>query len=566
MIKLKSATRFLLILLLTAAVAACAESSWQNEPAVAAARKACQSDSGVEYECIERQAVDALNPEICRLAGIGVDDMCLQAVYEAADDPSICDQIYLQGVVPNCRAYYARSTPPVEAPETASPTHTPIPAALPSPSLTPTAPPTPTPLPTPLYTVDLSGYDPAIFPAIEIAHNPLLIAGADETVELLFHTVNVLCMKFPISCTPQSTLHYTYGEAGAYQSIPLAYEIVLEMEALIARLPATDEAGESLRYYVEFNVPEAGYTQRYPAAGNLKIFTAANLIPVDLPAENPVAPGETVYTFFWGFRPDQVRQAIYAGYPHRVGPPAMDVADDGRLALLDPVNERILIFNTRLGNSTSYSLPFDYNAGFNADLGFDPQGRLMVCDYQGQEYQATLGPDPVCYLLSPDGSLEAETAVYVLSPWNITPDRKIADYGDGRLVAPFNEQGQPNPREVQIDKETWDLPYIYVEKPYPVRSADLEAGLAFEVRSTSLGGPIGFQRTPQGYILVFGLGDHIRGVWIDPAGVVLKDVSLPYGQYTEINFNGQTAVGADGSLYALSSTERGIEIHFVEAP
>jgi hypothetical protein len=86
-------------------------SAWRNDPTVLAARDACKSGSGVDYNCIEGQAVTALNPEICRLAGIGIDDMCLQAVYEAADDPSICDRIYLRGVVPNCRAYYAPPSP-----------------------------------------------------------------------------------------------------------------------------------------------------------------------------------------------------------------------------------------------------------------------------------------------------------------------------------------------------------------------------------------------------------------------------------------------------------------------
>lgn len=563
---IKLPTLYLLFLLTTAALAACAKAGWQEDPAVAAAREVCQSDSGVDYACVEHQAVEALSPEICRLAGIGVDDMCLQMVYEAAHDPTICDRIYLQGVVPNCRAYYARFTPPIEPSETPQATQTSIPTATPSPSLTPTSPPTPTPSLTPLYTVDLSSYDSATFPPIDIAHNPLLVARADETVELLFHTVNNLCSMVPVSCILHSVLNYTYGEAVDFQTVPLSYEIVGEMEALVARLPVTNDTGESLRYYAEFSVPEAGYTQRYPVAGTINLFASPELISVDLPAENPVAPGEKVYNFYWGYGPDKVRQAEYPGYPRRVGPPALDVAVDGRLALIDPVNKRILIFDTNLGTYDSYPLPFDYETGFDADLGFDPQGRLMVCDYQGQENPATIGPDRFCYLLSPEGNLVAETPIYVTSPWKITRDRKISDYGDGRLVAPFDEQGQPNPREVQLDKETWVLPYIYVEQQYPVRSADINANLAFEVRSISLGGPIGFERTPQGYVMVFNQGDHIRAVWLDPAGAVLKDVSLPYGQYTEINFNGQTAVGADGSLYALSSTERGIEIHYVKAP
>lgn len=132
-------TLFLLLLLIAFVLAACTDdSTWRNDPAVVAARDACQSQSGVDYDCIERQAVTALNPEICQLAGIGIDDMCLQAVYEAAGDPSICNRIYLRGVVPNCRTYYARHTPAstltTEAPEaptltlTLSPTITPAPA------------------------------------------------------------------------------------------------------------------------------------------------------------------------------------------------------------------------------------------------------------------------------------------------------------------------------------------------------------------------------------------------------------------------------------------------------
>ena len=60
------------------------------------------------YACIEQQAMAALNPDVCRLLGIAVDDACLQAVYQAADDPAICDRPYLPGAVPACKAYYER--------------------------------------------------------------------------------------------------------------------------------------------------------------------------------------------------------------------------------------------------------------------------------------------------------------------------------------------------------------------------------------------------------------------------------------------------------------------------
>ena len=55
---------------------------------------------------VERAAVRG---KIVLMAG----DMCLQAVYEAAADPAICERLYLEGVRPACRAYYgALSTPP----------------------------------------------------------------------------------------------------------------------------------------------------------------------------------------------------------------------------------------------------------------------------------------------------------------------------------------------------------------------------------------------------------------------------------------------------------------------
>lgn len=142
--------RALLTMLWLAAgvLAACRDgSAWRSDPAITAAREACQSHYGVDYDCIERQAVAALDPNICRLAGIYIDDMCLQMVYEAADDPAICDRVYLQGVVSNCRAYYARYTsapaPPAAISLTSTHTQPPSPTFTPPPTSTPTSQPTP---------------------------------------------------------------------------------------------------------------------------------------------------------------------------------------------------------------------------------------------------------------------------------------------------------------------------------------------------------------------------------------------------------------------------------------
>ncbi len=100
---------YTLIVLLLLLLAACSLESWERDPQVQTAEKACKGlDEGERYACIERHAVESLNPDVCRLAGIWIDDMCLQAVYETADDPAICERLYLEGVRPTCRAYYSR--------------------------------------------------------------------------------------------------------------------------------------------------------------------------------------------------------------------------------------------------------------------------------------------------------------------------------------------------------------------------------------------------------------------------------------------------------------------------
>lgn len=568
-------TFFLLPLLVAIVLSACRDdAAWRKDPVVLAAREACKSQSGVDYGCIERQAITALNPEICRLAGKSIDDMCLQMVYEAADDPSICDRIYLQGVVPNCRAYYEQRIPAltvtIETLEIPAQTQTPAPTLTPLPSATPTSQPTPTPSPTPLFVLDLTGYDPDLFQPIDVSHNPPMIARVEDTVRLAFDLVNTMyCADLQRYCRLDPVLYYTYGDAETFQAVPLVRENVDGMEPLVARLPATDPERRILRYYVEFNVPEAGYTLRYPIAGTIDLFATSNFISVELPAANAVQPGEVIYDFFWGYGPDKVRRGIDQGGGYIIAPSALDVARDGRIALLDPVNERVIIYNPEMESYENVPLPFPYR--LNADLAFDQDGQLMACDWAGEFVEGT-PPIPFCYRLLPDGSVNTATPVYVKFPAKITKDLRILDQFDYRLIAPFNAEGEANSREAQRQKETCALPYRFAEGAqgfdlYTARFADVEADVVFEVHSASgLSGLLDFEKVPQGYLMIFGGGEQIRAVWIDPSGVILKDATLQRGIYTEVALYGQVAVAGDGSLYVLGSTERGMEIHFVAAP
>lgn len=107
----------LLGLVLTLFLVGCGTEAWERDPAVQAAKQACTGlGEGDTYDCVEHRAVESLNPDLCRLAGKWIDDMCLQAVYEAAGDPAICEQLYLQGVRPTCHAYYAARLAPLQTP------------------------------------------------------------------------------------------------------------------------------------------------------------------------------------------------------------------------------------------------------------------------------------------------------------------------------------------------------------------------------------------------------------------------------------------------------------------
>jgi len=74
------------ILLFAILLAACTGPAWEQNPDAQAARATCAGPPEADrYACIERHATERLNPDVCRLTGMWVDDMCLQAVYQVVD-------------------------------------------------------------------------------------------------------------------------------------------------------------------------------------------------------------------------------------------------------------------------------------------------------------------------------------------------------------------------------------------------------------------------------------------------------------------------------------------------
>ena len=101
---------------------------------------------------------------------------------------------------------------------------------------------------------------------------------------------------------------------------------------------------------------------------------------------------------------------------------------------------------------------------------------------------------------------------------------------------------------------------------HDVRFANTQKSLAFAVHSVSpLGAITYFEKTLQGYVAVFE-GDQIRAIWFDTSGLVLKDITLPRDEYTEINLFGHTAIDPQGSLYVMGSQVKGIVVRFINAP
>lgn len=425
---------------------------------------------------------------------------------------------------------------------------------------------TPTGTPTPAVLIDLSRYDFDVNPPIDVLHNPPLIARMDETVDIEFSFVCKYPRHEPL-CPSIATLFISYGEGNDFKPMALSREDHDGLRVLSTALPASDESGQPLRrYYLQVSDPQVGLDIRYPTAGAVDLFVADELIPVDLPAQKQLETGELALGLPWGDSPEAAGLRKREGYPWREGPIAMDVADDGRIALLDLVKERILIFDPAEKGFTTIPVPFmliNY-----PNIQFDRNGQIAVFDPKGEP----LGDQsrvniPRLFRFLPDGQIGAVAPVFVEVPGWLNKDLQVFDSNDARLVTPFDASGKANSRETQRQKQSLQLVMKYMlDTVNDVRFADWEEGLAFAVHSVSNLGAISvFEKTPQGYVTVFESG-QLRAVWFDKSGKVLKDVTLPREEYSEINPFGRSSIAQDGSLYFLRSTESGIEVRFVKAP
>jgi hypothetical protein len=78
----------------------------KSDPEVELAEESCKNVPEEKYDCYVQYAIEYQNTNICALTGIFVDDACMDEVWRAVNDPSICERIYLESVRPNCIGYF----------------------------------------------------------------------------------------------------------------------------------------------------------------------------------------------------------------------------------------------------------------------------------------------------------------------------------------------------------------------------------------------------------------------------------------------------------------------------
>lgn len=429
--------------------------------------------------------------------------------------------------------------------------------------------PSPTPSPQPTPSIDLNRFDMVLNPPIVVGHTPPLIARSDEMVELKF---NLLC-AFASSnepgsdCNLEATLSYTYGANTPITAFSLSKETQEEGEYWVAKIKAADSNGASLQYYLEVEDHQNNLKVRYPLEGMLSLQVVDKFQSIQVTSQPTFETGELILALPWGDSPQSVGMQQREGYPLREGPMAFDVAPDGRLAILDAVNERVFSYNTQDQTITFLPLPFTYKS--QADLKFNQNGRLAILDIVGEPEEQGANTIPGLYLLAEDGSVQTSAPVYVTWPSRLTGDLTVLDEYDGLLVMPISATGNVNSQEDQyLNKVQPDLCSRFADGlfPYVAHFGDRQAETAFELHSDApLGAITHFEKAPQGYIAVFS-ADQIQAIWFTPEGEILQNIVLPNEQYTEIPSLRQVTIDQYGAIYILQSTAAGLEIRFVHEP
>ncbi len=399
---------------------------------------------------------------------------------------------------------------------------------------------------------DASKFDPDVHPVLEVSHRPVVILRSDETAHLEFLFA---CGYFngPGSCHPTATLFTAWGD-GPFNSTVLDYTDLATID-----MPATDSNGKPLRYYVELQDPQAGTNARYPTVGFIEPTVVSSFVKVNTPAPEQVTP-EVVLQLPWGKGDGQVGRAIGSEGPS-FGPDAIDIGPNGTIAILDEVNNRVILADPKHGKMSN----FPATLSGVGDVAIAATGQIFVLNSAIEPDSSVNTNITHLYRFGPNGKLQAKVPIFAELPSMIMGTRSVFDGEDNRTVTPMDDQGHARSREEQRASRAKPELRIDLADATHARLADEAGGRVFEVSADADLGLIPlFERAAGDYVVVFQVSDGFRVLRFDHAGTVLRNVSVAATGVEGANPGGQVAVGPDGSVYILTSTPTGIEILRVE--
>lgn len=407
--------------------------------------------------------------------------------------------------------------------------------------------------------LNMDKFDPDVYPAIHVLHLPPVMAQVGERVPLKFDFACVYNLEVDTACQLEASLYVAYGPGNSFNLLPVVRE--RSSPQLAVRVPASDDKGQALRYYVQVYDPEVNVRVRYPQQDSIEVALTPKFSVVDLStAQARVLPGERVLSMPWGKGPEQVGLRGEGEQPLR-GPDALAVAPDGKLALLDHGNSRVIVFDPATRTFRRYAAPLK---GVGHAV-YDTHGQLLVMDLVGERLDSGRRA-PQLYRLSPGGQIELAAPVFAALADDVFPDGTVLDAATGRQVRPMSPTGQARSRQEQRQGQVQRPLLSRLVDGYTSRFMDTRRGVAFEIRDNRGLGPIArFVETAHGYVVVFQL-DNLRVLWLDQSGRVRGQASIANPEYADLNPTGKVAVGQDETVYVLSSTSAGIEIRSLQLP
>jgi hypothetical protein len=401
----------------------------------------------------------------------------------------------------------------------------------------------------------LEDFDPLIDSRIIVTHFPPLIAKTGDTMQLDFI---IDCAKpgdKSSRCKPEATLFAAFGSESDFEPQILTKELRDSQEIWTINLPAADSNGRALQYYIEVKDEKAKLQSRYPLTGAIELVVVPTFTTIDLSSdEPPIREGEQILRASWGSGPEQVGFSKEEGRDP-LGPSAFDMAPDGKIAVLDEVNQRVLLFDLQTNETISYPVALK---GWG-DVAFADADEIMILDLVGEN------GTPQLYMVdTTDNKTDHLGAVFTSGSADLTAGSTISDANLGRVIHPINSLGFIKSKEEQTQDYVVAELLTRWQSDYRSFFVNTQENLIFEIQSTTpLGAIAYFGKTSNAYIVIFER-EFLRILWISPTGQILDDCLVPNQQEAPINHYGRFVINQNGSIYYLSTTPNGMEIRRVE--